>query len=387
MKSHHVIKQTDPKASYLAHREEIDAAIKRCLNSGHYILGQEVEAFEKEFAAFLGAKHCVGVASGTDALVLAMSGVGIKRDDVVITVSHTAGATVAAIEILGVIPVLIDVNPETYLMQAGLLDQAIQEFQTTDPAKAERLKAIIVVHLYGCPADVPSIIEVAEKYGLIVIEDCAQAHGASIDGRMVGTFGQISAFSFYPTKNLGAFGDGGAVVTNDDNLAESVKSLRQYGWHRRYVSDSPGYNSRLDELQAAILKVLLKYLRSDNLNRIEIARTYCAALESFDLQLPKTTPDIHQVYHQFVIQITNRDDFCNYLARHGVGTAIHYKVPIHSQPAYASRNLTQPTKLMNTEKLCDRIVSLPMYPYLSQDEINRVCQAIADWFRRQSGCL
>lgn len=382
-----MIKQMDPKASYLEHQEEIDTAIKRCLNSGYYILGPEVEAFEKEFADYLGAKHCVGVASGTDALVLAMSACGIKRDDVVITVSHTAGATVAAIEILGAIPLLIDVDPETYLMAADILEKAIRELRFMCPAKAERLKAVIVVHLYGCPVAVPSVIEVAEKYGLILIEDCAQANGASIDGKMVGTWGHLSAFSFYPTKNLGAFGDGGAVVTNDDGLSESVKSLRQYGWRHRYISAQPGYNSRLDEIQAAMLRVQLKYLRRDNLKRIEIARMYHEALESLDLRLPQEMSDRQHVYHQFVVQTSNRDNFRDYLANSGISTAIHYKVPIHLQPAYASRHLTQPTKLMNTEKLCDRIVSLPMHPYLKQEDIDQVCITVIKWFTNGIGIL
>ena len=382
-----MIKQVDPKASYLAHQDEIDAAINRCLNSGLYILGEEVESFEKEFSDFLGARHCVSVASGTDALVLAISACGIKRDDVVITVSHTAGATVAAIEILGAAPLLIDVDPKTYLMQADILDEAIQKLQSTDPAKAERLKAIIVVHLYGCPADMYSINDVAARHGLFVIEDCAQAHGATINGAMVGTLGHVSAFSFYPTKNLGAFGDGGAVVTNDANLAESVQSLRQYGWKDRYISQRPGYNSRLDEIQAAILRVKLKYLESDNAKRIEIARMYYETLSSLDLQLPKELSGQKHVYHQFVIQTSNRDNFRNYLAESGVSTGIHYKVPIHLQPAYSVRKLTWPDKLENTESLCDRIVSLPMSPYLRRDEINQVCGAVTKWFQQENGRL
>lgn len=382
-----MIKQVDPKASYLAHQDEIDAAISCCLNSGLYILGQGVESFEKEFSDFLGARHCVSVASGTDALVLAMSACGIKSGDVVITVSHTAGATVAAIEILGAAPLLIDVDPRTYLMEADILDEAIQELQSTDPAKAERLKAIVVVHLYGCPAYMYSINDVAARHGLFVIEDCAQAHGATINGAMVGTLGHVSAFSFYPTKNLGAFGDGGAVVTNDDNLAESVQLLRQYGWKDRYISQRPGYNSRLDEIQAAILRVKLKYLESDNAKRIEIAGRYSRALESVDLQLPKEIFGRQHVYHQFVIQTSNRDNFRSYLAESGISTGIHYKIPIHLQPAYSVRKLTWPDKLENTESLCDRIVSLPMSPYLRRDEINQVCDAVTKWFQQENGRL
>ncbi len=382
-----MIKQVDPKASYLAHQNEIDAAINRCLNSGLYILGQELDAFEQEFAGFLGAKHCVGVGSGTDALVLAMSACGIKSDDVLITASHTAGATVAAIEILGAVPLLIDVDPKTYLMEADILDETIQELQSTDPAKAERLKAIIVVHLYGCPADMCSINDVAARHGLFVIEDCAQAHGATINEAMVGTLGHVSAFSFYPTKNLGAFGDGGAVVTNDANLAESVQSLRQYGWKVRYISQRPGYNSRLDEIQAAILRVKLKYLESDNAKRIEIAGMYNRALESVDLQLPREVSGRQHVYHQFVIQTSNRDNFRDYLAESGISTGIHYKIPIHLQPAFNMRKLTWPDKLENTESLCDRIVSLPMSPYLKRDEINQVCDAVTKWFQQKNGRL
>ncbi|MGH9855779.1 MAG: DegT/DnrJ/EryC1/StrS family aminotransferase, partial [Blastocatellia bacterium] len=246
------ILQSDPKASYLAHKREIDEAIRQTLDSGWYILGQQTSAFEQEFAEYLGAKHCVGVANGTDALHLALRACGVGAGDVVITVSHTAVATVAAIEMAGASPLLVDIDQASFTINPEAVEDAIKSWRGEG-----EIKAIMPVHLYGHPADMQAITTIARRYDLKIVEDCAQAHGATIKGVKVGTFGDAAGFSFYPTKNLGALGDGGAVTTNDSETAERVRLLREYGWRERYVSDLPGFNSRLDELQSAILRVKL----------------------------------------------------------------------------------------------------------------------------------
>lgn len=255
----------DPGANYRAHRAEIDVAIHRVLDSGWFILGREVASFEQEFALYLDARFAVGVASGTDALHLALRACGIGPGDVVLTVSHTAVATVAAIELAGAVPLLVDIDPLTFNIDAERVEDTLKSIDRGDgPSPRGRVRAIIPVHLYGQPADMAAIIRVAARYGLKVIEDCAQAHGASIDGRKVGSWGNAAAFSFYPTKNLGALGDGGAIVTNDSEIADRVRLLREYGWRDRYVSSEVGMNSRLDEIQAAVLRVKLLNLDQEN---------------------------------------------------------------------------------------------------------------------------
>ncbi len=266
------IPQTDPRASYLAHRDEIDAAIAAVLQGGTYILGQEVREFEREFGAYHAGAHAVGVANGTDALIIALRACGIGPGDAVVTVSHTSVATVAAIEQAAAIPIVADIKRGSYTIDCDSLEKGLA---SVDRAS---IKAIIPVHLYGQPADMPAVMELARRYGWMVIEDCAQSLGATLQGRRVGTWGNIAAFSFYPTKNLGAVGDGGAVVTSDVRLAERARMLREYGWQDRYVSEIAGFNSRLDELQAAILRVKLRHLDAANARRREIAARYAEAL-------------------------------------------------------------------------------------------------------------
>ena len=295
------IPQTDPRANYLAHKDEIDAAIAAVLAGGRYILGEQVAAFEREFAAYLGAgstegaTHAIGVGSGTDALHLALRACGIGPGDRVFTVSHTAVATVAAIELAGATPVLVDIDPATFTMDPNRLEEAVRRDEGGNSSNVKRHSsivtrhsAIIPVHLYGHPADMAAILEIARRYDLWVIEDCAQAHGATIDGQKTGTFGDIAAFSFYPTKNLGALGDGGAVVTSDPALAEQTRLLREYGWRERYVSAIPGLNSRLDELQAAILRVKLRYLDAENARRRALAAEYDRLLADSSVRTPIT---------------------------------------------------------------------------------------------------
>jgi dTDP-4-amino-4,6-dideoxygalactose transaminase len=274
------ISQCDPKAAYLAQRAEIDAAIRRTLESGRYILGDEVAAFEDEWAAYVGAAAALGVGTGTDAIELALRGLEIGAGDTVITVANTAVATVAAIERAGASAFLIDVDEATQTMSPRRLEEAIAA------SAARRPKAVLPVHLYGRPADMPAIAAIAKQHGMKIIEDCAQAHGARIDGRAVGTWGDAAAFSFYPTKNLGALGDGGAVVSNDISLAEKMRELRAYGWRERYVSHRAGINTRLDELQAAILRVKLRDLDRANRRRSELAERYALELKDLPLRLP-----------------------------------------------------------------------------------------------------
>ena len=358
----------DVGAFYRAHREEVDAAVSEVLASGWYVLGAEVVAFEKEFAEALGLRSAVGVASGTDALVLALRALGVGPGDRVATVSHTAVATVAAIELTGARPVFVDIDPRSYTMDPDDLERAL--------SGVERAKAVVVVHLYGHPADMPAILAAAERHGASVVEDCAQAHGARIGERGVGGFGAAAAFSFYPTKNLGAFGDAGAVSSPDPTVIERVLSLRQYGWKQRYVSEIPGMNSRLDELQAAILRVRLRHLAAENERRRALAAAYRCGLAGLDLILPQDPNGATHVYHQFVIRVRERDRMIDHLKRAGVGVNVHYPQPVHVQPAYRGRFEAGPRGLAVTLEVANSVLSLPMYPQLDDDAVARVVAAV-----------
>ena len=357
----------NPKAQYLAHKQEIDDAVNRVLESGRYILGDEVGSFEEEFAAFLGVKHSVGVGNGTEALHLALVACGVGDGDEVATVSHTAVATVAAIEMAGASPVFVDIDPVTYNMDPEYLKKAI----------TSKTKAVIPVHLYGHPAPMEEILAIAREYNLCVIEDCAQAHGATYLGKRVGSFGDMACFSFYPTKNLGALGDGGMVATNDDKLAENARLLREYGWKERYVSHVYGWNTRLDEIQAAILRVKLNYIDTDNAARARHARSYCEGLSgaSSSLVLPIARQGARHVYHLFVIRIRDRDSLLKFLGEKGIGAAVHYPVPVHQQPAFEGFG----GALSQTERVAKEILSLPMYPELTEDEIHSTIGAVREF--------
>lgn len=363
------VPQTDPRAGYMAHQAEIDSAIHRVLNSGWYILGPEVESFEKEFASFIGVHQAIGVASGTDALELSLRACNVGPGDLVFTVSHTAVATIAAIELTGAIPVLVDIDPITYTMDPNSLEASLECHPKGIP------KAVIPVHLYGHPADMQAIVGLARRYNLYVIEDCAQSLGAKLEKRMAGTFGDLAAFSFYPTKNLGAMGDGGMVVTNNSDLAERVRLLQQYGWQKRYISDIPGGNSRLDELQAAILRVKLLYLDEENIRRQSLAQTYNSLLADSGLTLPALRQDVIHVYHQYVVCLPQRDPLMKYLRKAGIGTLIHYPVPVHLQPAYQNR-LPLVVPLPWTEQLAREIQSLPMFPQLRDEHVQYIATCI-----------
>ncbi len=370
------IPQTDPKAGYIAHRSQIDAAIHRVLNSGWYVLGREVESFEQEFAAYTGVHHAIGVGNGTDALELALRACGVEAGDLVFTVSHTAVATVAAIELTGAVPVFVDIDPATCTMDPVALKDAFSRHYPGRP------KAVIPVHLYGHPADMSSIQTIAKQHGLYVVEDCAQSHGASLKGRMTGAWGDIAAFSFYPTKNLGAIGDGGMVVTDDSSLAERVRLLQQYGWRERYISDIPGGNSRLDELQAAVLRVKLRHLNKENMRRQILALTYNKLLSGTGLILPEVRSGATHVYHQYTVRLPQRDALQNYLRNAGIDTSIHYPVPVHLQPAYRDR-LPFVTLLTWTEQVAQQLLSLPMFPQLNGKQIRLICQSINRFFKER----
>jgi dTDP-4-amino-4,6-dideoxygalactose transaminase len=369
------IPQSSPGRDYRLHQAEIDAALHRVLQSGWYILGSEVRAFEEEFAGYLGLREGVGVASGTDAVELALRSLGIGPGDAVYTVSHTAVATVVAVERTGATAVLIDVDDASYTMDPRSLAAAI----AADPRPGgAQPAAVIAVHLYGQAAAMPEILHVARAAGLLVVEDCAQAHGARLDGRLAATWGDVAAFSFYPTKNLGALGDGGFIATDDEGLAATVRELRQYGWRERYVSAVKGMNSRLDEMQAAVLRVKLAHLDTDNARRRAIAARYEARLGGSVLDTPAVRHGADHVFHQYVIRTRHRDDLMAHLRDRGISTAIHYPVPVHLQPAYAER-LPQLVDLPVTERIANEIVSLPIFPSLSDGEVDRVAEAVLEW--------
>jgi dTDP-4-amino-4,6-dideoxygalactose transaminase len=371
------IPQANPGAAYRAQKSAIDAAIARVLESGRYILGEPVAKFEQQFAAYLGLKHCVGVASGTDAIELALRALEIGAGQAVIAPSHTAVATVAAIEQAGARPVLIEVDPTTYTITAEAVETLIKSQREIDGC---RIAAVIPVHLYGHPADMPAILAVARRYGLRVIEDCAQSHGARIGSVRTGTFGDLATFSFYPTKNLGAIGDGGLVATNDPQLHKRLLALREYGWQQRYVSAFPGLNSRLDPLQAAILSVKLAELDADNQRRRAIAARYSAGLAPLGLELPTVAAGVEHVFHQYVIRTPERDRLGEFLASRSILTGIHYPVPVHLQPGYSDRRLSF-GELPQTERLCQEILSLPIFPQLTDADVDRVIGVIAEWSR------
>lgn len=367
------IPPADPHANYLAHKEDIDRAVSRVLDSGKYILGPEVAAFEQEFASYVGVAEAVGVGSGTDAIHLALSTLGIGPGDAVLTVSLTAVATVAAIELTGATPVLVDIDPRTFAMDAHLLDAAIAAH------RGPRLKAIVPVHLYGHPADMRAIVDLARLHRLFVVEDCAQAHGAAIGSGKTGTWGDIACFSFYPTKNLGALGDAGAIVTDNLEWAARARMLRQYGWRQRYISDLAGMNTRLDEIQAAILRAKLPHLDRENARRREIAARYDAALGSTPLVLPRAVQGVTHVYHQYTVRAPYRDELADFLAERGIGAGILYPFPVHVQAAYRERSLAVPGGLPESERACRELLCLPVHPQLTDSQVAEVAEQVVAW--------
>jgi dTDP-4-amino-4,6-dideoxygalactose transaminase len=363
-----LIPQANPGAGYRALKPEIDAAVARALGSGWYILGEEGRAFEAEFAAWLGTAHAVGCANGTDALALALRGLGVGPGAAVATVSHTAVATVAAIEMAGAAPVLIDIDPAFYTMDPHDLAATL----ANPPATLPPVRAVIVVHLYGQPADISTIHAICSEHRIPLIEDCSQAHGAMLQGKRVGTFGDVATFSLYPTKNLGALGDGGIIATDDAAMAARLAALRQYGWRTHYISEAVGVNSRLDEVQAAILRVKLAHLDAHNARRRAIAACYDAALEDGPWVPPARRDGAAHVFHQYVVRVPDRVGIQARLRGMGVGTGVHYPVPVHLQPAYLGRVAVGPAGCLATEAASLEVMSLPMYPELADADVARI---------------
>jgi dTDP-4-amino-4,6-dideoxygalactose transaminase len=355
---------SDPRAQYLAQKNEIDAAIAGVLASGTYILGNEVAAFESEFARYLGVRHAVAVANGTDAITLGLRALGITGGEV-ITSPLTAIASVAGIAAAGATAVLCDVSPDTLTLDPAAVERAI----------TPKTRALMPVHLYGGAADLDRLGAIAQKHGVPLIEDCAQATGTRWRGRACGGFGDVGCFSFYPTKNLGALGDGGMAVTNDDGTAEKLRRLRQYGWDAQRSTREAGTNSRLDEMQAAVLRTKLPRLDADNERRRQIAARYDRGLAGLPLTMVATAPHATPVYHLYVVRLANRALNMAALEAHGVRAGIHYPRPAHREPGYAPHVRTAGA-LASAEEAADSVLSLPMYPQLSDADVDAVIAAM-----------
>jgi len=356
-----VIPFLDLKAQYREIKPEVDAAVARVIDSAHFVLGPDVAAFEERFAAYCGTKHCVALNSGTSALHLALLAAGIGPGDEVITVSMTFVATTAAILYCGAKPVFVDVDPDTWTMDPNQVEAAI----------TPRTKAILPVHLHGLMADMDPIIEIADRAGLIVIEDAAQSHGAEYRGRRAGSIGDIGCFSFYPGKNLGAFGEGGAAVTSSSDLARKIALLRDWGQESKYNHVLPGYNFRMDEIQAAILMVKMRHIESWTEGRRAVASRYEQLLARHQFKRPAPPSHSRHVYHVYAIEVEGRDQIKKALGAAGVGTGIHYPIPIHLQKAYAELGYGR-GDLPAAESVAKRFLSLPIYPELRPDQVEKV---------------
>jgi dTDP-4-amino-4,6-dideoxygalactose transaminase len=360
----------DLRAVNAQYADELAAAAKRVIDVGWYIHGEEHETFEQEFAAWNGNKHCLGVANGLDALTLTLRAwkeLGILAEgDEVIVPANTYIASVLAITENRLVPVLVEPNPQTYNLDPTRIEAAL----------TARTKAILVVHLYGRIAPMPEIMEIATRHGLKVLEDCAQAHGASIAGRKCGTWGDAAGFSFYPGKNLGALGDGGAVTTDDDTLADVIKALRNYGSHKKYENLYQGPNSRLDEMQAAFLRIKLHHLDRENEVRRDIARAYLDGISHPAIQLPEALPREQHVWHLFVVRTARRNQLQTHLAEQGVQTQIHYPIPPHHQQAYP---FLKHDSLRETEAIHREVLSLPLNPVMSPNAVETVISAVNSW--------
>jgi dTDP-4-amino-4,6-dideoxygalactose transaminase len=362
----------DPSSENRLFADELEDALRRVAASGTYVLGPEVDGLEREFAEYVEASFAVGVASGTDALTLALLAYGVGPGDEVLTVSHTAGATVAGIIRAGATPVLVDVDPRTLTLAPDELKNGL----------TERTRAVVPVHIYGGAAPLAPIREFAREHGLHVIEDCAQAHGTRIYGKHVGVGGDAGAFSFYPTKNLGGLGDGGAVVTSRPDIAEKLIWLRQYGWRTPQFSEGPGLNSRLDELQAAVLRVKLRHLPDLLAARRDAAGTYSKRLGLEPVTLPQAHDGVEHSFHLYVIRTRHREALMDHLRRHGIGSAVHYPVPVHGQPGFAPLCVSHP--MPETDRAASEVVSLPMFAGISAEAIERVVGAMHSFARPSS---
>lgn len=363
----------DLKAQLKTIGPQVREAMDRVIENTAFILGEDVDKFEQEFAGFCQAQQAVGVASGLDALRLALRALKIGHGDEVITVANTFIATALAITSIGATPVLVDARDEDYNLDPELLESAINE----------RTRAIIPVHLYGHPAAMKQIMAIAKRHNLAVIEDASQAHGARYHGQRVGSIGDYGAFSLYPGKNLGAFGDAGVITTGSQDRAQALKTLRNYGSIKKYHHDMLGENSRLDTLQAAVLRVKLAYLDRWNESRRNIAARYNEALQGVEgLQLPLAAPDIEHVYHQYVVQAKDRDAMVEYLHENGIFCGVHYPVPVHMHEAYASAGWSA-GQFPVAERLAERVLSLPMFPEMTEAQVETVAKVVRRFFSRQ----
>lgn len=359
----------DLKTQYKTIRQEIQAAIEQVLESGQLILGPNVRALEQEIASWCGGGHGIGLASGTDALRLALDALGIGPGDEVITTPFTFIATANTISRARATPVFVDIDPKTFNINPFQIEHAI----------TERTKAILPVHLFGQPADMGAIMELAMRYHLLVIEDSAQALGATFRGQPVCSFGQIGCLSFYPTKNLGAYGDGGMAITRDDEIADRLRLLRQHGGRIKYHHERLGYNSRLDELQAAILRVKLRHLAEWTSARQRVAAQYDQLLADLPVTTPYRSPEVTHVYHQYTIRAPRRDELQAFLQEHGIGTMVYYPVPLHLQPMYAHLGVPEGS-LPEAERAAKEVLSLPIYPELTEEQVQTVADAIREFY-------
>jgi dTDP-4-amino-4,6-dideoxygalactose transaminase len=360
----------DLTAQYHSIQSEIDEAIQHVLESGHFILGPNVSALEQEVAAYLGVKHGVGVASGTDALVIALRAIGIGPGDEVIIPAYTFFATAGAVLLVGATPVFVDIYTDTYCLN---VEQATEHI-------TPRTKAVIPVHLYGHPADMMPLLKLAREHNLKVIEDNAQAFGAEYQGRKTGSLGDMACLSFFPTKNLGAFGDGGMIVTNDDGLAAQVRMLRTHGWKKKYFPEMVGYNSRLDELQAAILRVKLPHISHWNDHRHEIAQQYNQHLTSLALTVPYEAPDTRHVYHLYTIRVSERERIQADLKSQGIASEVYYPQPPHLTTPCRFLGY-QPGSFPEAERASRETLSLPLYPEMTQEQMGTVIEALEGLLR------
>lgn len=358
----------NPSAQFDSYQSEIESAVISVMRGNRYILGEEVESLEKEFASFIGTSYSVGVANGTDAIELALRALDISDGDEVITVSHTAVATVAAIEASGATPVLVDVESNFYTLDPTQLDEVY----------SPKTKAIVLVHLYGQAANIEFVKDFCEKKKLFLIEDTSQAHGATYKGKRLGSIGDIGCFSCYPTKNLGALGDAGLITTKSSRLASKISMLREYGWRKR-ISEFSGRNSRLDEIQAAVLRIKLENLDSDNSKRVSIADYYKEKLFGLPIVLPEIREFTNSVFHLFVIQLEQRDELMLYFKKFGIQAGLHYSLPVHLNPCYLNR-LKLAKNMSKTEMLSKKIISLPIYPELPLKDAQKVANTLKKFF-------
>jgi dTDP-4-amino-4,6-dideoxygalactose transaminase len=369
----HTVPFLDMKAQYLELKAELDSAYQRVMDSGWYILSDEVRAFEQEFAGYIGAKHCIGVGNGLEALELILMAHGISAGDEVIVPANTYIASWLAVSYVGAVPVPVEPDPATSNIDPARIGKAI----------SKRTRAIMPVHLYGQTARMDGIWQIAEEHNLLIIEDAAQAHGSKYGDRMAGNLGSAAGFSFYPTKNLGAFGDAGAVTTNDDQLADRVRVLRNYGSRKKYFNEERGHNSRLDPLQAAFLRVKLKHLDAWNDRRRRIAEYYLENLKDLPrLSLPQVARDVGHIWHVFGIAYPGRDGLQSHLEQCGIGTLIHYPVPPHLSPAYADLQYKE-GEFPITEQLAKTVLSLPMGPHLSLEDASFVVEKIREFIHKK----